>query len=81
MRLLPLVDALVVVGGRNSNNTRELAALCRDRGVPAYHVQSAADLEASWFRGCRVVGLTAGTSTLDEMIQEVREALSEMPPL
>jgi len=79
VRLLPLVDALVVVGGKNSNNTRELAALCRDRGVPAFHVQSAADLDASWFRGCRVVGLTAGTSTLDETIQEVRQALSEMP--
>ena len=72
-------DAVVVVGGKNSNNTRELAALCRDRGVPAFHVQSAADLDAGWFRGCRVVGLTAGTSTLDETIQEVRQALAEMP--
>ena len=80
VRLLPLVDALVVVGGKNSNNTRELASLCRDRGVPAFHVQSAADLDTNWFRGCRVVGLTAGTSTLDETIQEVRQALSAMPP-
>src|SRR5579863_7920342 len=79
VRLLPLVDALVVVGGKNSNNTRELAALCRDRGVPAYHVQSAADRDANWFRGCRVVGLTAGTSTLDETIVAVRQALAEMP--
>ena len=78
VRLLPLVDAVVVVGGRNSNNTRELAALCRDRGVPAFHVQSAADLDEHWFRGCRVVGLTAGTSTLDETIEEVRQALSRM---
>jgi 4-hydroxy-3-methylbut-2-enyl diphosphate reductase len=75
VRLLPLVDAMVVVGGRNSNNTRELAALCRDRGVPAFHVQTAADLDPRWFRGCRVVGLTAGTSTLDETIEEVRNAL------
>jgi 4-hydroxy-3-methylbut-2-enyl diphosphate reductase len=78
VRLLPLVDAVVVVGGRNSNNTRELAALCRDRGVPAFHVQTAADLDAHWFRGCRVVGLTAGTSTLDETIEEVHRALVEM---
>jgi len=75
VRLLPLVDAVVVVGGRNSNNTRELAALCRDRGVPAFHVQSSADLDGAWFRGCRVVGLTAGTSTLDETIEEVRQTL------
>jgi 4-hydroxy-3-methylbut-2-enyl diphosphate reductase len=79
VRLLPLVDAMVVVGGKNSNNTRELAALCHDRGVPAYHVQTAADLDPEWFRGCRVVGLTAGTSTLDETIEEVREALVRTP--
>ena len=78
VRLLPLVDAVVVVGGRNSNNTRELAALCRDRGVPAFHVQSAADLDANWFRGCRVVGLTAGTSTLDQTVEEIRRELLEM---
>jgi 4-hydroxy-3-methylbut-2-enyl diphosphate reductase len=78
VRLLPLVDAMVVVGGRNSNNTRELAALCRDRGVPAYHVQAADDLDPHWFGGCRVVGLTAGTSTLDETIEDVRQALAEM---
>jgi 4-hydroxy-3-methylbut-2-enyl diphosphate reductase len=78
VRLLPLVDAVVVVGGRNSNNTRELAALCRDRGVPALHVQSATDLDEQWFRGCRVVGLTAGTSTLDETIEEVHQALTQM---
>jgi 4-hydroxy-3-methylbut-2-enyl diphosphate reductase len=81
VRLLPLVDAVVVVGGKNSNNTRELAALCRDRGVPACHVQSAADLEPTWFRGCRVVGLTAGTSTLDETIEEVRQALVALSSL
>lgn len=79
VRLLPLVDAMVVVGGRNSNNTRELAALSRDRGVPAFHVQTAGDLELDWFRGCRVVGLTAGTSTLDETIEEVRRRLEAMP--
>jgi 4-hydroxy-3-methylbut-2-enyl diphosphate reductase len=80
VRLLGRVDAMVVVGGKNSNNTRELAALCRERGVPAYHVQSAADLDAQWFRECEVVGLTAGTSTLDETVEEVRSALAAIPP-
>lgn len=81
VRLLPLVDAVVVVGGRNSNNTRELAALCRGRGVPAFHVQTAADLDPQWFRGCRIVGLTAGTSTLDETIEAVHRALVALPIL
>jgi 4-hydroxy-3-methylbut-2-enyl diphosphate reductase len=79
LRLLPLVDAVIVVGGKNSNNTRELAALCLDRGVPAFHIQSATDVDPDWFRGCRVVGLTAGTSTPDETIEAVRTALLAIP--
>jgi 4-hydroxy-3-methylbut-2-enyl diphosphate reductase len=77
-RLLGEVDAMVIVGGRNSNNTRELVALCRERGVPAVHVQGAADLDPSWFSGFETVGLTAGTSTLDETIDEVHRALSRI---
>lgn len=76
--LLPRVDAVVVVGGKNSNNTRELAALCHAAGKAAWHVQSAADLAPEWFRGYAVVGLTAGTSTLDETIEEVRRRLEEI---
>lgn len=74
--LLPKVDAVVVVGGRNSNNTRELASLCEAAGKRAYHVQSPADLDPNWFHECRTVGLTAGTSTLDETVVAVREALA-----
>jgi 4-hydroxy-3-methylbut-2-enyl diphosphate reductase len=77
-RLLDAVDAMVVVGGRNSNNTRELVALSHERGVPAYHVQGASDLEAGWFAGVDTVGLTAGTSTLDATIDEVYAALLEI---
>ena len=76
--LLEQVQAMVVVGGRNSNNTRELVARCRERGVPAYHVQSSADLRAEWFDGVDTVGLTAGTSTLDETISEVHRALLQL---
>jgi 4-hydroxy-3-methylbut-2-en-1-yl diphosphate reductase len=77
-RLLEQVEAVVVVGGRNSNNTRELVARCREHHIPAFHVQSAADLKAEWFHGFENVGLTAGTSTLDETIAEVQLALLEM---
>ena len=77
-RLLDVVDAMVVVGGRNSNNTRELAALSRERGVPALHVQGPEGLDRAFFRGVDCVGLTAGTSTLDATISEVRLALEKM---
>lgn len=75
IRLLARVDAIVVVGGRHSNNTRELVELCREHAKPAWHVQSAADLDPGWFREQGVIGLTAGTSTPDAAIDEVEQAL------
>jgi 4-hydroxy-3-methylbut-2-en-1-yl diphosphate reductase len=74
-RLLERVDAVVVVGGPNSNNTRELVARCDERGKPVVHVQDAADLNPDWFRDVAAVGLTAGTSTLPETIDHVHRAL------
>jgi len=76
--LLEQVEAVVVVGGHNSNNTRELVARCREHGVPALHIQSASDLDPAWFDGFEIVGLTAGTSTLDATIDEVHQALAAL---
>jgi 4-hydroxy-3-methylbut-2-enyl diphosphate reductase len=73
--LLERVEAVVVVGGRNSNNTRELVTLCRERGVPALHVEGPEDLEPGWFSGLSAIGLTAGTSSLDETIDAVEARL------
>jgi 4-hydroxy-3-methylbut-2-enyl diphosphate reductase len=73
--LLDQVDAVVVVGGRHSNNTRQLARLAESRGVPVSHVQTAADLDAAWLGPYAVVGLTAGTSTLESTIDDVERAL------
>jgi 4-hydroxy-3-methylbut-2-enyl diphosphate reductase len=72
------VEAMVVVGGRNSNNTRELVKYCRDRGLPTWHLQGAADLVPEELAGFHVVGLTAGTSTLDSTIEEVKRALEQI---
>jgi 4-hydroxy-3-methylbut-2-enyl diphosphate reductase len=78
VRLLPQVDVMIVVGGKMSNNTRQLVALCLDHGVPAHHVEDAAGIDPHWFTGSRLVGLTAGTSTPDEVIASVRDALSRL---
>lgn len=78
-KLLDRVQAVVVVGGRNSNNTKQLARRCEERGVPAFHVQDADDLRPEWFDGIEVVGLTAGTSTLETTIRRVHEALVALP--
>jgi 4-hydroxy-3-methylbut-2-en-1-yl diphosphate reductase len=73
--LIERVDALVVVGGRHSNNTRQLARMAEVCGVPVTHVQTAADLDPTWIGQFDVVGLTAGTSTLESTIDEVERAL------
>ncbi|MDV6031359.1 MAG: 4-hydroxy-3-methylbut-2-enyl diphosphate reductase [Phycisphaera sp. RhM] len=75
LTLLDRVDAVVVVGGENSNNTRRLVELCRQYDKPAFHVQSAQDIRPEWFDAYENVGLTAGTSTLDETIDQVHRAL------
>ncbi|MCA8963484.1 MAG: 4-hydroxy-3-methylbut-2-enyl diphosphate reductase [Planctomycetes bacterium] len=73
--LLDRVELLVVVGGRNSNNTRKLAATAAARGVPAMHVEGADDLDFEVLRGHAVVGLTAGTSTLPATVDAVEAAI------
>ncbi len=76
--LVPRVNAVVVVGGRNSNNTRRLVQLCHEHRTPALHVESSDDLDPEWFVDVDTVGLTAGTSTLDETINEVHRALEQI---
>ena len=76
-KLIPLVETMVVVGGHNSNNTRELVELCRQRGLKTHLVRDANDLRSEWFRGISRVGLTAGTSTLDQTITEVHDWLRD----
>ncbi|MFN0127564.1 MAG: 4-hydroxy-3-methylbut-2-enyl diphosphate reductase [Verrucomicrobiales bacterium] len=62
---------VVVVGGRNSNNTRELVARVQALGAIGHHVEGADDLDPQWFNGVETVGVTAGTSTLDETVETV----------
>ncbi len=76
--LLPQVEAVVVVGGRNSNNTVELARRVADYGLPACHVVGPGDLEGAWVTRFVRVGLTAGTSTLEETVDAVERRLEEM---
>ena len=76
--LIPFVDAVVVVGGRDSNNTRQLVRLCTERSTPVLHIERADELNPGWFARFGTVGLTAGTSTLDSTIDEVYRALTQI---
>jgi 4-hydroxy-3-methylbut-2-enyl diphosphate reductase len=70
-------DVVVVIGGAHSNNTRELAAACERDGARVHHVQTADDLRSEWFQPEDTVGLTAGTSTPDEIIDAVEARLRQ----
>jgi len=76
-------DVVIVIGGAHSNNTRELAATCRRFCPRVHHVADARDLRAEWLVGVETVGLTAGTSTPDNVIDDVELRLrilaGEMP--
>jgi 4-hydroxy-3-methylbut-2-enyl diphosphate reductase len=64
-------DVVIIVGGRSSNNTRELVKTCARYCARVHHVQTDADVRPEWFDGVKVVGLTAGTSTPDDVIDGV----------
>jgi 4-hydroxy-3-methylbut-2-enyl diphosphate reductase len=78
--LLDRVDVLVVVGGRHSNNTRQLVARAQEAGVRAVHVEDASELLESMFTPGETAGLTAGTSTLPETVEAVRRRLEQFHP-
>jgi len=65
------VDAIVVVGGKNSANTRHLAEICREIQPRTWHVETEAELRPEWFEGCSTVGLSAGASTPDWVVEGV----------
>jgi 4-hydroxy-3-methylbut-2-enyl diphosphate reductase len=71
-------EVVVVIGGAQSNNTRELVETCARFCSHVYHVQTAADLQAGWFSFAETVGLTAGTSTPDAVIDAVEAWLREL---
>jgi len=71
-------DLLIVVGGRNSANTRKLADTCIATGVETHQVESALEIDPAWLMGKDSVGVTAGASTPDESIDEVVQHLQDL---
>ena len=71
-------DVVLVVGGRSSNNTRELVRTCARHCARVHHVETDADIRPEWFDAVNVVGLTAGTSTPDAVIDRVEARIRQM---
>jgi 4-hydroxy-3-methylbut-2-enyl diphosphate reductase len=72
------VDVMVVVGGRNSANTARLRLLSESAGIPAHHIETADELRPEWFAGKPTVGVTAGASTPQWLIDDVVGRLRQM---
>ena len=74
------VDLMVVIGGRESANTRHLAEVAREEGVETYQVESAGEIRPEWLAGHRRVGVTAGASTPDDAVEAIVARLRELAP-
>jgi len=80
-KLIAECDTMVVVGGRNSNNTVQLVTAASAAGLAVFHIERAEELEPAWFCEAENVGLTAGTSTLKETVAAVHERLKQIATL
>jgi 4-hydroxy-3-methylbut-2-enyl diphosphate reductase len=69
------IDLLLVVGSQNSSNSKRLVEVARDAGVAGYLIDGAAELERSWLEGVERVGVTAGASAPEDLVEELVAAL------
>ncbi len=73
-----VVDAMVVIGGRNSSNTTRLAEICADSCERVFHIEAVEEIDPTWFAQCQTVGVTAGASTPEEQIAAVEDYLRRL---
>jgi 4-hydroxy-3-methylbut-2-enyl diphosphate reductase len=76
--LAATVDAVVVVGGRNSANTSRLATLCSSMCPETYHIETAEEIKPSWFKAGATVGVVAGASTPKWLVDNIVERLEDL---
>jgi 4-hydroxy-3-methylbut-2-enyl diphosphate reductase len=76
--LAPAVDVVIVVGSPNSSNSNRLREVAANRGVPAYMIDTAAELDPKWVEGKRRVGVTAGASAPEVLVREVIDKLRSL---
>ena len=71
-------DCMVIVGGKNSGNTRRLAQICADACERTHHIEEASELETAWFTDAHHIGITAGASTPQEHIERAVARIKEL---
>lgn len=77
-KLAPHVDVMIVIGGKNSGNTRRLYEIAKSLNPRSYHIETPEELQREWFEGAQKVGLTAGASTPDWIIGQVVDRIEAM---
>ncbi len=71
----PMCDALMVVGSKNSSNSKRLVEVCRNSGVPAYLIDDAGQVDPAWLESAFTIAVTAGASAPEHLVQELVEYL------
>ena len=79
LRITALVDAVIVVGGHNSGNTRRLSEIARQAGKPVYHIETESELDLEALSSAERIGITAGASTPNWIIKRVYRKLETLP--
>jgi len=79
--LSKIADVILVVGAKNSSNSNRLREIGEEAGVPSYLLADGSELDPEWMRGVQIVGLTAGASAPEAMVQNVIEALRKLGPV
>ena len=76
-----IVDLVLVVGAQNSSNSNRLCEVSNDRGVPGYLIEDPSRLDPEWLQGKKSIGITAGASTPEELVQDLIDKLREYADL
>ena len=79
--LAAVVDLVLVVGARNSSNSNRLCEVSNDCGVPSHLIEDPSKLNPAWLEGKKSIGITAGASTPDELVQDLIEKLRDYADL
>ena len=79
--LCKVADVILVVGAKNSSNSNRLCEIGLEEGLPSYLIPDGSELNPEWLKGVKVVGLTAGASAPEELVQGVIDALAEIEPI
>jgi (E)-4-hydroxy-3-methyl-but-2-enyl pyrophosphate reductase len=78
VRLAGKTDVMIIIGGKNSANTKRLYELSRKKLKNTHYVEDSAGIKKSWFKGCRAAGVSGGASTPDEAIESAVKRIKDI---